>query len=364
MSASRTTPAGEEGKLPVEEAAVLECGNVFPVAAGQPLPGYLPPEDPDSVAPRVFYARAGHPAVWRLESALAALEGGETAVCAASGMAAIAQTMFSLLSAGDTLLYSRWAYPNTVDFFEQHLARLGVRVVASDSGDPASLARDVDAFKPKVLFFEPVGNPSLAFSDPAGVAGICRPLGVVSVADNSLLSPVLLRPLEAGIDIVVHSLTKIIGGFGKAMGGVTVGRAELLDPVARLRWSMGSVLAPLLADRILEGIDSLPERVARTSASALQIARFLAADRRVSRVVYPLLPDYPWGESFSHVCSAGGGIVTFFHVGGTGAVHEMARRADTIRFAPSFGKSVTTCNGGAAMERYYRQPPGFIRLSV
>ena len=164
-----------------EEHGAIECGNVFSVADDHPLPGYLPPEDIGSDTPRVFYARAGHPAVWALESTLAALEGAETAVCAASGMSVISQTMFALLSAGDTLLYSRWAYPNTVDFFEQHLARLGVRVVATDSSDPICVARDMEACRPKVFFFEPLGNPSLTFSNPADIAQLCTASGAVQI---------------------------------------------------------------------------------------------------------------------------------------------------------------------------------------
>jgi methionine-gamma-lyase len=347
-----------------EEHGAIECGNVFSVADDHPLPGYLPPEDIGSDTPRVFYARAGHPAVWALESTLAALEGAETAVCAASGMSVISQTMFALLSAGDTLLYSRWAYPNTVDFFEQHLARLGVRVVATDSSDPICVARDMEACRPKVFFFEPLGNPSLTFSNPADIAQLCTASGIISVADNSLLSPALLRPLEAGIDIVLHSLTKIISGCGEAMAGVATGRAELINPIARVRWSMGGVLAPQVASKVAESVKTLPLRAARASASALRVAQALSTDHRVARVVYPLLPDYPWRDEFCMACEAGGSVVTFFHAAGTAGVQEMARRAGAIRFGPGFGKSVTTCNGGAAMERYYGQPPGFVRVSV
>lgn len=295
---------------------------------------------------------------------LAELDGAEAAVCAASGMSIISQTMFALLSAGDTLLYSRRSYPNTIDFFEQHLARLGVRVFATDSSDAEQLARDIEQYQPKVFFFEPVGNPSLAFSNPADVARLCRANGVISIADNSLLSPALLRPIDAGIDIVLHSLTKIIGGFGEAMGGVALGRPEFINSIARVRWSMGGVLAPQVAGKIVEGMKSLPLRASRSSASALRVAQALAADARVVRVTYPLLADYPWRESFRHACEAGGSIVTFVHVRGTEGVREMARRTRSIRFGPSFGKSVTTCSGGPAMERYYGQPPGFVRVSV
>lgn len=342
----------------------LECGTVFSVRDGQPLPGYLPPEDPDNLAPGVLYARAGHPAVWALESRLAALEGAEAAVCAASGMSIISQAMFSLLSAGDTLLYSRCTYPNTIDFFEQHLARLGICVVATDSSDIERLAADIERCRPKVFFFEPLGNPSLAFTHPVAVARLCKAHCVISIADNSLLSPAFLRPLDAGIDIVLHSLTKIIGGFGNAMGGVAAGRAELINPIARVRWSMGGVLAPQVALKVLEGMKTLPLRAVRSSDSALRVAQALSADGRVARVVYPFLPDYPWHEPFRVASEGGGSIVTFLHARGTAGVRDMALRADAIRFGPSFGKSVTTCSGGAAMERYYGQPPGFVRLSV
>jgi len=194
---------------------------------------------------------------------------------------------------------------------------------------------------------------------------LCKAFGVISIADNSLLSPAILRPLEHDVDIVIHSLTKIIGGFGEAMGGVVIGRSELINPVARMRWTLGGVLAPQVAGKIHDGVRSLDLRVMKTSSSALQVATKLATDARIAELIYPGLASYHWRDPFAADCGhLGGSVITFFHKGGAEAVARMANHSSLIRFGPSFGMAMTSCNGGTASERYYDQSAGFVRLSI
>ena len=363
------------GKPPTQANQIGNCGfgsgipiitaNFFPVGQDDPAPVYLPPRDPTDPTQRVEYARAGSPTVWALEEVLATLEGGEVAVCAASGMSAISQCLLAHLSAGDRLIYSKWAYSNTVDFLANHLGRLGIQAIASDTNDLAALEADLAQHRPKILFFEPLSNPALAYCPAREIAAFCKAYGVISVADNSLLSPAILRPLDHGVDIVIHSLTKIIGGFGEAMGGVVIGRRELINPVARMRWSLGGVLAPQVAGKILDGVRSLDLRVRKTSSSALQVATKLATDARIAELIYPGLASYHWRDPFAADCGhLGGSVITFFHKGGAEAVARMANSSSFIRFGPSFGMAITSCNGGTASERYYDQPAGFVRLSI
>jgi cystathionine beta-lyase/cystathionine gamma-synthase len=257
-------------------------------------------------APIYVYDRLDEPTCGMLEENLAAAEGGQTCVTFATGMAAIAAALGVLLKAGDTLVAHRTLYGCTYSLFTNWFPRLGIRMAFADLGDLLSLAallaedRDVMA-----VYGETPCNPSLELLDLQALAEVVRPVNerrpprrrVFTVIDNTFATPLCQRPLEFGIDLVVHSLTKNIGGFGTDMGGAVIA-PRLLEPDLLLyRKDFGGALSPKAAwPPLVYGLPTLPIRARRQMETALRVARFLEGHPKVSRVVYPGLPSHPQHE--------------------------------------------------------------------
>ncbi len=270
------------------------------------------------------YSRLSNPTVAALEERVAALEGGRAAVAAASGMAAEALALMTLLQAGDHVVAAGALYGGTVTMLAVNLARYGIETTFVDATRPEAFA---EAMRPgtRAVFAESLGNPSLAVLDIAAVAEVAHAHGVPLIIDNTVPSPYLCNPLAFGADIVVHSATKYLGGHGTTLGGVVVegGRFPwdngkfpgMTQPspgyhgvifhetfgdfgfTMRCRMETlrvyGAALAPTSAWQILQGIETLPLRMERHCENARRVAEFLRDDPRVSWVHYPGLPDHP-----------------------------------------------------------------------
>ncbi|MBV9705068.1 MAG: aminotransferase class I/II-fold pyridoxal phosphate-dependent enzyme, partial [Methylobacteriaceae bacterium] len=202
--------------------------------------------------PGYVYGRTRNPTQSLLEERLASLEGGERGLAVASGMAAIGSTFFTLLNAGDEVVIDHTLYGNSFAFFTKGLTRFGVTIRLADLTDPASLPRFLTG-RTKVVYFETPANPNLRVIDIAQVSMAAQAVSALVVVDNTFATPALQQPLKLGADLVLHSATKYLGGHGDLLGGIVVGRAELVDRIRGhgLRVLTGATLSPLNAFLIL-----------------------------------------------------------------------------------------------------------------
>ena len=274
--------------------------------------------------PGYIYTRIMNPTTGVLESRVAMLEGGVGGLAFSSGMAAISAALFTLCSHGDEIVSTTRLYGGTVTLFTTTLPRFGITVRYVDSDEPDAFAAGITD-RTKAVFLETIGNPKLTIPDLEGIAKAAHARGVPVIVDNTTASPALCRPIEHGCDIIVHSLTKYLGGHGNSIGGLLVdsgrfdwasGRfPEFVEPDpsyhglkfhetfgnlafalrARVRTlrDLGGCLSPFNAFLIIQGIETLSLRMARHSASALAVARFLQRHPKVAWVLYPGLADHP-----------------------------------------------------------------------
>jgi methionine-gamma-lyase len=284
-----------------------------------------------------FYSRTGNPTTAALEAKLAALEGAEDAVVGASGMAALATTLLSLLSAGDHLVAPADQFVITRFLVERELPRRGVEVTTVDTTDLAAVER---ALRPRTraVLTESVSNPHLLVADVAALAALAGAHGAALVVDNTFLTPYLLRPLDHGATVVVHSATKYLSGHGDALAGVVAGQKRLLDPI---RWELdvhGSCASPFNAWLTLRGVRTLPLRMEAHCANALGLARFLEDRPEVEWVRYPGLASHPQhAVARSLLGDRYGGMVTFRLRGGERRMRAFADALELCAIAVSLG---------------------------
>ena len=319
------------------------------------------------------YSRISNPTVAALEERIAALEGGRAALATATGMAAQMTALLTLAQHGDHIVASRTLYGGTFSQFAVTFAQFGIDTTFVHPDDPEEFRR---ALRPntKVLYAETIGNPQLNVLDIAAVASIARGAGVPLVIDNTLASPYLCRPLEHGADIVIHSVTKYLGGHGTTMGGVVVESGkfdwgngkfpQMTTPSrgyhgvifhetfgdfgftmkARMETmrTLGPTLSPFSAFLLLQGVETLHLRMPRHCESALAIAQHLAAHPRVEWVNYPLLPGNRY-ESLarSYLPRGAGGILTFGVKGGAPAGVRFIESVEFLSHLANVGDAKT-----------------------
>ena len=301
--------------------------------------------------PGNIYTRIMNPTTGVFEERIAALEGGAGAVGLASGQAAETLAILNIAGAGDNIVSSASLYGGTYNLFAHTLPRLGVATRFVDGSDPANFAREIDE-RTRALYVETIGNPRLDVLDLEAIAAVAHANGVPLIVDNTF-APLIARPLAHGADVVLHSATKWIGGHGTAIGGVVVdggtfdwaasGRfPELVEPdpsyhgvsytaafgpqayIVKLRVQLlrdlGPALSPFNAFLFLQGLETLPLRIARHSENALAVARWLERDPRVAWVSYPVLESHPSHAQAERYLDGGfGGIITFGVRGGAEA---------------------------------------------
>jgi cystathionine beta-lyase/cystathionine gamma-synthase len=327
----------------------------------------------DAEAPGFIYARDGHPNAQRLAARLAGLEGGSWGLVCGSGMAAVSVAVLGLVQQGDRVVASNRLYGRSTQLFTQELTRFGVRTSLVDAGDLGAVAEALRE-PTKVVFVETMSNPLLRLVDVQAVAEMCRRARAALVVDNTFATPVLTRPLEWGADLVVESLTKMIGGHSDVTLGVVCGRDDRLPQHSQVMSIWGLASNPFdcwLAER---GLATLALRMRAASANAAALADWLAGQRAVSRVVYPGRSDHPDHDLARELLSGGfGNMLCFELAGGRDAVNRFMRRAPGIPFSPSLGHTTTTCSHPGTTSHRYVSPAekrrqgigdGLVRLSV
>jgi O-acetylhomoserine (thiol)-lyase len=295
-----------------------------------------------------IYTRIMNPTNAVLEQRVAALEGGVAGLAFASGMGAISAALLTLCSGGDEIVSTTRLYGGTVTLLSNTLPRMGIHTIWVD-GDEAGDFEAAITERTKAVFLETIGNPKLTIPDLAGIARVAHAHGVPVIIDNTTPSPALCRPIEHGLDIVVHSLTKYLGGHGNSIGGLIVdsgrfpwdsGRfAEFVEPDpsyhglrfyetfgeatfaararVRLLRDLGACLSPFNAFLILQGVETLSLRMARHSGNALAVAQFLEGHPKVSWVLYPGLDSHPsYERAMQYLPDGSSGLVGFGVKGG------------------------------------------------
>jgi O-acetylhomoserine (thiol)-lyase len=343
------------------------------------------------------------------EKRIAELEGGVAALALASGQAATTLTVLNLSRAGDNLVSSQTLYGGTYNLFAHSLPKWGITTRFVDIHDLNQVRAAIDGGT-RLLFVETIGNPRLDVPDLAGLAAIAHEAGIPLVVDNTFGAATLCRPIEHGADIVVHSATKWIGGHGTAIGGVVVdaGKFDWAGDQARARFpeftspdpsyhgliytdafgpaafiikmrvqllrDLGPALSPFNSFLFLQGLETLPLRIQRHSASALEIARWLAGDARVEWVSYPGLDTHPEHAKATRYLSGGfGGVLTFGVKGGHAAAKAVIDRVKLFSLLANVGDaksliihpaSTTHEQLTAEQQRATGTTPELIRLSV
>jgi methionine-gamma-lyase len=319
-----------------------------------------------------FYTRYGNPTRARAESLLAALEGGEAAMLAASGMGAISTMMLALLSSGDHLVMQEAHYGGATALARDHLSRWGVEVTRVPQHDTDAFAR---AIKPntRLIYVESPSNPRLTLTDLAAVASLARQHGILTAIDNTFATPWNQRPIELGIDLVIHSATKFLGGHADVTLGAVVGSRALVERVWRMSIEIGAVPSPFEAWLLVRGLRTLSLRMERHNNNALAIARFLETHPAVDAVYYPGLDSFPQRALAERQMRGFGGVLSFDLKGGEAAAEHVLSSVKLFKRAASVGGVESLVVRPAAMlsasisEEEFRAvgvSKGMIRMSV
>ncbi len=312
---------------------------------------------------RYEYGRYGNPTIAAAEARLAALEGAESAIQVASGMAALTYTFLKFLPSGSHLILTDDSYRRTRQFCEELLKPLRVDCSVVPLGDFAALEA---AIRPetRLVFSETPSNPYLRVLDLRQFAEIARRHHVVSVVDATLATPVNLRPLDFGIDLVIHSATKYLGGHNDLLAGFIAGRSELINLLRNYIGVLGGISDPNTAFLLLRGMKTLAIRVAQHNRNAQVVADYLAAHPKVECVFYPGLKTHPGHEIAASQMSGFGGLLSFRVRGGQAAAFRFLDALRLLYISPSLGGVETLALHVTAMAYPDCEPEVRARLNM
>ena len=359
---SRRSQYGE-----MAEAIFLTQGFVYPDAESAEARFITAGED------EFIYARYGNPTTRMFEERIASLEGTEDAFATASGMAAVSGVLMAMLRTGDHIVSSRALFGSCLYVLEEVLTRYGVRVTFVDGADLDQWRAAVTPGT-KAVFFESMSNPTLELVDIKSVSAIAHAVGALVVVDNVFATPIFSKAVEQGADVIVYSTTKHIDGQGRALGGVVCSTTDFIRKVLEpyIKHTGGSI-SPFTAWLMLNGMVTLDLRCRAMADSALQVAKALEGDGRISRVIYPELPSHPQHDLAMAQMGSGGTLVTFDLKGGKDAAFRFMNALEIIKISNNLGdaKSIATHPTTTTHQRL-PQPqkdklgitPGLIRLSV
>jgi cystathionine beta-lyase/cystathionine gamma-synthase len=317
------------------------------------------------------YSRTMNPTRKALQDCLAVLEGGSFGLAFASGLAAT-DTVLRLLHAGDHVVAGNDVYGGTFRLFDKVLRRFQLEFTFTDTTDPESLA---DALTPvtRLVWLETPTNPLLRVTDIRAAAEIVHthPSHPLLVVDNTFATPYLQRPLELGADIVVHSMTKYLGGHSDVVGGAAIVKdAGLAEKLYFLQNAVGAVIGPMDSFLVLRGIKTLPLRMDRHYENAMAVVEFLEEHPKVEQVIYPFHADHPQHKVARQQMKNGGGMISFIMKGGREAAVSVVENTKIFTLAESLGGVESLIEVPAAMTHLsvsgsaLAVDPGLVRLSV
>lgn len=328
--------------------------------------------NPAGVEGEILYTRYGNnPNQLEVGRRYAALEGAERGICLGSGNAATALAHLAVLRPGDHLVASQWIYGGTRALFDQEFGRMGISVSYVDPDKPREWRKALRKTT-RAIFVEAVTNPLMRVVDIAAIAKVTRDRGLILLVDNTFASPINLRPIEHGADVVITSATKYLGGHSDVIAGVVAGSAPLIEEVTRLARNWGPSLDPHAAWLVERGMKTLALRIERASANAAQVAAWAVKRPEFSAVHWPGLPSHPDHELASQMLDGYGGMIGLQLAGGAAAAARLCSRLRMIVHAPSLAgveslisePRLTSHAGLTAQQRAELGiPDGFVRLS-
>lgn len=319
-----------------------------------------------------FYTRYGNPTHTVAENAIAELEGTDAALLFSSGMAAITTTILSLVKAGDHIVAQRDIYGGVTKFLSQWLPKLGIETTFVDTNDIEQHER---AIRPntKLIHIESPTNPIVKIVDLEKVATLAKRHGITTTIDATFSTPINCRPAEWGIDVVLHSGTKYLGGHADLICGVATGCRDLIKQIHHLRTTLGCCMDPHAAFLLLRGLKTLAVRVQRHNENALRVAEFLSRHPKVTRVHYPMLDGSPYYAVAKKQMAGAGGVVSFEVDGTLQDACRVSEALNLFTLAPSLGGvdslvSIPVLTSHAMIDPELRRKMGvteqMIRLSV
>ena len=312
------------------------------------------------------YGRYGNPTVAAVEAKLAALEGGGedgyAAVLMASGMAAITTTLLAMLRAGQHVIFTADVYRKTRLFARSYLAKFGVHfdIVEPRLEAIEAVVRD----ETKIIFTEAPTNPYLRVVDLDGVVALAKSRRIKTIIDATFATPINMRPCSLGVDLVIHSTTKYLGGHNDLLGGVVIGRAGLVSAIRDQVGTLGAVCDPHNAFLLGRGLKTLALRVERHNHSALALARMLEEHPKIEQVWYPLLESHADYAHAHRYLRGGGGVISFEVRGGLEAGTRLVDATQIPKLAPSLGGVESLIEQPALMSFYDQGPEGRAALGI
>jgi cystathionine gamma-synthase len=322
--------------------------------------------------PGHIYSRNTNPTVAAFEEKVRLLEAAEAATSFASGMAAISNTLFALLSPGDHVVSIKDTYGGTNKLFLEFLPRFKIKVTLCDTTDHAQIEAAMSAGC-QVFYLETPTNPTLKVVDIKRLATAARKVGATVIVDNTFATPLNQSPLALGADLVLHSATKFLGGHADALGGVVCGSKELIKKIYHYREITGAALDPMAAYLLLRGMKTLHLRIRQQNESALKISHFLETQPQVAKVLYPGLASHPNHDIARQQMSGYGGVLSFMLQGDFAAVCNFLPRLRYAHLAANLG-AVETIAGPPATTSHVECTPeerasmgipeGLVRYSV
>ena len=328
--------AGQERSQFGEHAEALYLTSSYVFKSAAQAAARFSGEEPGNI-----YSRFTNPTVTMMQERLAALEGAESCVATASGMAAILSTVMGLMQAGQHMVSSRSIFGSTQVLFGQILTKFGIETTYVDGGD---LAAWQAAMRPntKLVFLETPSNPLTEVFDIEAIAKIAHDAGALLVVDNCFCSPALQLPLKLGADLVVHSATKYLDGQGRVLAGAICGPKALVEEPFKFIRSAGPSISPFNAWVVLKGMETLSIRMQAQSAGALELAKRLEANPKVARVFYPGLPSHPQHALAMKQQKTGGAVLAFEVKGGKDAAWKVIDNTKMLSITANLGDTKTT----------------------
>ncbi len=300
---------------------------------------------------RFEYGRYGNPTSQIAERRLADLEGAEDCVVFTSGMSAITTTILSLLRSGDHIVITDDSYKKTLEFCRSYLKQFDIKCTIVPFGNYDVIEKAIRK-NTRFIFSESPTNPYLNIFDLVKIKKIADRRNVLTLIDSTFSTPVNQRPIEFGMDLVLQSATKYLGGHNDILAGAVLGRSELIDSIRDLHKSMGGLIDPHCCYLLLRGLKTFPLRVKKQNESALKVAEFLESHPGIKRVYYPFLKSHPHYQVAKRQMTGGGGVVTFEIKGNLRSAKRFLDRLKLCYIGPSFG-GVETLITHPALVTYY-----------
>ncbi|MCS7125089.1 MAG: aminotransferase class I/II-fold pyridoxal phosphate-dependent enzyme [Candidatus Bathyarchaeota archaeon] len=310
-----------------------------------------------------LYTRFDNPTVRAVERKMAVLEDAEDAAAFSSGMAAITTTVLTLVSKGDHIVASMDLYGGTLTFFQEVLPRFSVEVSLVDASNLSEVENAIQE-NTRIVYVETPTNPTLKIVDLHGLAVTAKKRGVTTVVDSTLASPYNLQPLKFGVNVVVHSATKYLGGHNDVTAGIVCGSKEFIQKLKRMRKILGGTLDPVAAWLLLRGLKTLALRMEKHNQNGMQVAKFLARHPKVARVYYPGLPSHPQHALAKKQMRGYGGVVSFEIKGDFEKTVQFVENLKLCFLAASLGGTETLATQPATSSHYFIAPEQRQKLGI